>query len=150
MGVLYDYFRAADAATVVRLMAENDGGSPDEVELVDAKGIDPVVSLGKLIGFIVDEPWSVDLVRSSLVWPSGDELEEHEGPWVEELGDRTRDALAGLDPARIPELATRWAGIEEFSGYADNELLASGITEMAALARNARDAGEHLYCWSSL
>ena len=150
MGVLYDYFRAAGAATVVRLMDENDGGSPDQVELVDAKGIDPVVMVGQLVGFILGEPWSTDLVASSLVWPSRDVIDEHEGPWVEELGDRVRDALAGIDGSRIPELATRWSGIEEFHGHADEEFLAECIAELAALARHARDANEHLYCWSCL
>jgi len=60
VGVLYDYFRAADGATVAKLMEATDGGplvqhGPEPVaDAVDAKGIDPTVVLGKLVSFALD------------------------------------------------------------------------------------------------
>ncbi|MEV0720385.1 hypothetical protein [Asanoa sp. NPDC050611] len=54
MGVLYDYFRAPDAAAVATLTDETDGGPGawGGVEpVVDAKGIDLAVNLGKVVAF---------------------------------------------------------------------------------------------------
>ncbi|MDI6097126.1 hypothetical protein QLQ12_00700 [Actinoplanes sp. NEAU-A12] len=159
MGVLHDYFRAPDAAAVVDLMDRHDADSPATVEgwptgVVEAKGIDAGVALGQLIGFILDEPWTAGLVGGRLIWPAEqdpDLLTAHEGPWVEELGDRARDALAGLGDARIPELAARWARIEELRWPgAPDDVLVPCLTELVTLAGEARDAGEHLYCWTWL
>jgi hypothetical protein len=58
--------------------------------------------------------------------------------------------LADIPPERIPGLAQRWSGIEEFSGFAPPEFLTSATEQLVALANRARDAGESLYCWMSL
>ncbi|MEV0902798.1 hypothetical protein [Actinoplanes sp. NPDC049802] len=154
MGILYDYFRAATPDVVVDLMDRNDAGSPASADgwptpVVGLKAVDPAVVLGRLVGFI-DPAVST---RDELVWPAGGEQDaEHMGPWVTVLDDRSRDALAGLDAARIPEIAGRWARIEEFGHYDDNtdEAAAETITELAGLARDARDSGERVYCWICL
>ncbi|GGR89041.1 hypothetical protein GCM10010169_36650 [Micromonospora fulviviridis] len=154
MGVLYDYFRAADDAAAVRLMEELDGGpvavSGDgaAVHAIDLKGIEPAVTLGKLVGFVRGVDWDVDLVVVELLW-SGD---EQDGPWLMSLDRATRDTLASVDDAHARELSARWGRIEELawgSPLADDEMLPV-IEEIAALARRARDAGENLYCWCCL
>ncbi|GIF72511.1 hypothetical protein [Asanoa siamensis] len=61
-----------------------------------------------------------------------------------------RDALAGLSDEQLPELAVRWAAIEEFGGFVPADVLVGTMGELAGLARRARAAGEHLYCWICL
>ncbi|MFG2109946.1 hypothetical protein [Micromonospora chersina] len=132
MGVLYDYFRAADDAAAVRLMDELDGGpvavSGDgpAVDAIDLKGIDPAVVLGQLVSFVRGADWRVDTIVSGLLW-SGD---EQEGPRLVSIDCATRDTLASIDDAQVPGLPV--------------------IEQIAALARRARDAGENLYCWCCL
>lgn len=159
MGVLHDYFRAPGAATVVALMDRHDADSPETIEgwpteVVAVKNIDPGVALGQLVGFVLGEPWTPGLVDDRLVWPGGqdpDLLVEHEGPWVRELGDQARDALAGVADDRVPELAARWVRIEEISWPgAPDDALVPLLTDLVALARAARAADEHLYCWTCL
>jgi hypothetical protein len=153
MGVLTDYFRAPGVAEVRRHMDENDACSPvpatfDGVEL---KGMDPAVMLGKLVGFATGREWSTDLVDDRLIWPEGGEQDlAHEGPWVTVLGDRARDVLAGIPAALAPELAERWAGIEEFDGTGDPEFLRTVVTDLIALSARAREQRESLFCWICL
>jgi hypothetical protein len=154
MGVLYDYFRAEDDAAAVRLMDGLVGGPASvsgdgaAVDAIDLKGIDPTVILGQLVSFMRGVDWTVDLVGSTLLW-SGD---EQDGPWLMSLDRGTRDTLASVDDARVPELSARWGGIEElaWSGPLPDDQLAPVIEEIVALARRARDAHEDLYCWSCL
>jgi hypothetical protein len=155
VGVLYDYFRAPDDAAVEALMAAT-GGGPVMVhggdgpvaDVVDAKGIDPTVILGQLVAMVRGVEWSPHVVDDELVWPEGDD-EESEGPWVVVLDDLARDTLADIADGRLPELADRWSGIEELAGSQREELLRS-LTDLVNLARRARAASEHLYCWMSL
>jgi hypothetical protein len=75
VGVLFDYFRAPDGETALRLLDEGDGVPRGPatigagVDALDAKGIDPYVILGKLVGLILGVPWSVGLVETVGVWP---------------------------------------------------------------------------------
>ncbi|SNY56055.1 hypothetical protein [Paractinoplanes atraurantiacus] len=110
MGVLTDYFRAPSAAAVQQELTMDEGGPLTTVyDTVEAKGIDPTVVLGQLIGFIRDEPWHPRIVDDRLIWPEGGEQDtSHEGPWTTILDNETRDTLASLDPARVPSLAARW------------------------------------------
>ncbi|MFG2913396.1 hypothetical protein ACGF0D_10960 [Kitasatospora sp. NPDC048298] len=164
MGVLTDYFRAADAATVVRALEPTDGGLPPlgadgSFDGVAAKGVDPDVVLGQLLAAVLGEPWHVDLVTETAVWPTttppgpsglADEDDPWAtGPWVTELGGATRDALAGVPDDRIPEVVARWAEAEEWDGADPADLLPLA-EELIALARRARAAGEQLYCWICL
>jgi hypothetical protein len=149
--VLYDYFRAADASAVAKLMTDIDGGplvtgDATHNDAVDCKGIDPAVALGQAIAMIVGRDWDTDVVTAELVWSE----DEQEGPWVMELGATADAALADLDDAAVPELARRWAGIEEFYGEADPELLEECLRELSGLARRAREHGERVYVWCSL
>ncbi|MGW2372790.1 hypothetical protein [Kitasatospora sp. NPDC001683] len=166
MGVLTDYFRAPDAAAVVRALELTEGSLPAFGEVSDeafdgvmAKHVDPCVVLGQLVAAIRAEPWRVDLVAQTPVWPTTPQpgpdgpWDEDEpwstGPWVTELGDATRDALAEVGDDRIPAAVARWAEAEEWHGADPADLLplAEGLI---ALARRARAAGERLYCWICL
>ncbi|MEV7600412.1 hypothetical protein AB0O91_23860 [Kitasatospora sp. NPDC089797] len=169
MGVLTDYFRAPDAAAVVRVLELADGSCPVSAagfDGVGAKRIDPGVVLGQLVAAIRAEPWRVDLVAETPVWPTtpppgpdgpdgpaggavGEEDPWATGPWVTELDDATRDALADAADDRIPEAVRRWAEAEEWGGADPADLLPSA-EQLVALARRARAAGERLYCWICL
>lgn len=155
MGVLYDYFRAADDAAVHALIAANAGGPilggvGPEVDGVDAKSIDPAVCLGQLVAYALGVDWEPDLVGDDLIWSSEVDDGQH-GPWVAVLGDPARDTLAAVPADRMPELATRWAAIEEFDdGHTTAETLLPVLRDLVGLAARARTAGDHLYCWIRL
>ncbi len=166
MGVLSDYFRARDAKSAARAM-ELPGGPLLPVPAfdgVECKGIDPCVVLGQLVAFIRGVPWDAGLVRSVLVWPPPEikpaTKEQYntlpegspwkEGPWLEELDREVCDTLAAVDDARLPALAAQWVRIEEFHNTKSTDFLLSLIRDLVGLARRARDAGDRLYCWTSL
>ncbi|MFI7133932.1 hypothetical protein ACIBQ1_50220 [Nonomuraea sp. NPDC050153] len=167
MGVLYDYYRAANReAATVRPDLGRAGvsvlpGQPS-FDGVDAKFIDPGVILGQLIGFIRGVPWSVDLVEMEEIYPppEGAPTTEEEwnvlpedspyldGPGIEELSASVRDTLADVDDERLPELARQWAEIEEFGTWnTDNGYLLSLIEAFVGLARRAKEEDQLLYCW---
>ncbi|MFF8917703.1 hypothetical protein ACF08M_31455 [Streptomyces sp. NPDC015032] len=164
MGALTDYFRAVDAASVVRALEQTDGESPLCAEPhvfdgVEAKHVDPAVVLAQLIAAIDRIEWRVDLVEERTVWPTspapgpnGPATEDDPwvtGPWVSELGPLARDTLAGARDSDIPAVVARWVEAEELDGtrVEDMQPLAE---ELVRLARRARDAGDQLYCWMSL
>jgi hypothetical protein len=153
MGVLFDYFRAPGVAEVRRHLDEHEASSPvpgtfDGIEL---KMIDPAVILRKLVCFVIGANSDANSVNERLIWPEGGEQDlAHEGPWVTALDDRSRDVLAGISADRIPELAARWATVEEFGGHADPEFLRDVVADLAALAVRAREHHESLYCWICL
>lgn len=164
MGVLTDYFRAADGVSVVQALERTDGGPLVGVEHstfdgVEAKGIDPCVVLGMLIAAIKQVPWSVDLVADATVWPTtpppGPDSREDEddpwvtGPWVTELNAAVRDALAGVHDADVSKLVAEWIQAEGFRG-AQVEDVQPLAEELIQLARRARDADEQIYCWMCL
>ncbi|GLW64349.1 hypothetical protein Arub01_25930 [Actinomadura rubrobrunea] len=157
MGVLVDYFRATDSETVVRALERTDGHSPVGGEHsifdgVETKNVDPPIALGTLIAAIRRVPWHGDLVHETPVWPTspgpdGPQFDDDwPGPWVLHLDVGVRDTLAGVRDADIPRLAAEWAQAEELD-QANPEDLRPLIEELVQLARNARDAGEQLYCW---
>lgn len=171
MGVLYDYFRAPGTA-VALAVADRPGGPLDEpgdefaVDGVATKWIDPHVVLGRLVASILQVPWNPALVSTVSVWPPEEgkpqTLEEYndlpeDSPWqsdqfVEQLSTEVRDTLAGVDDARLHDLAAEWARIEEFSAFTSIEpgWLPALVHDLVALARRARQAGDQLFCWSSL
>jgi hypothetical protein len=168
-----DYFRAADDAAVVALMARTGGGSPvlartPLADGVEAKWIDPVVVLGQLVAFALQVPYRLDLVGDGIVvWPDMDQVDDfqvhvnddgsvdileegYDGPTVTALPELVGDALAGITDAQLSRLAARWAQIEEFSHFDDMSLtLLPVLTELVALARRAADAGDRLYLWAT-
>jgi hypothetical protein len=104
------------------------------------------VTVGRLIAFVLDVPWSAGLIELDEVWPADDDGDS-DGPWVVSLGDRVRDSLAGIDDVRLPQLAVWWSQNEELS---DPEFARSVLTDLVGLARRAATDGDHLYCWMRL
>jgi len=164
MGVLTDYFRAADAASVAAALERTDGGPLVGVrnpafDGIEAKGVDPVVVLGQLIAAIKQVPRQTDLADGTTVWPAtpapgpdgpADEDDPWAaGPWVTQLDIAVRDALAGAPDGDVPRVAAEWVQAEELEG-ARAECMQPLAEELIQLARRARDAGEQLYCWMSL
>ncbi len=158
MGVLTDYFRAGDAASVVRALERTDGGPLLGVEDpafdgVEAKGVDPVVMLGNLIAAIQQVPWSADLIPHATVWPTtpapgpedpaADDDPWATGPWVSELGTTARDTLADVPAADVPAVVTAWARTEELEGARTDDVRPL-VEELIQLARRARDNGERM------
>jgi hypothetical protein len=164
MGVLTDYFRAPDAASVVRVLERTGGGSPltarpAAFDGVEAKRLDPVVVFATLVAAVRGVPWQADLVEEATIWPAspspGPEGPADEddpwatGPWVMELRADVRDTLAGVADADIPEAVARWVQAEELDGVSA-EAVRPPAEEFVRLARAARESGERLYCWMSL
>jgi hypothetical protein len=170
VGVLFDYFRAPDRETALRLL--NDGsGVPDgpttgkrDLDVLDAKGLDPAVTVGQLLALILNVPWRVGLVETVSVWPPEEtkptsyeqwsRLPE-DSPWdsgitLEELGVSFRDALADVDDHALPWIAEQWTGIQEFDGHVDGLWALHIVEEFVALARRAKDVNDRLYCWCCL
>ncbi|HUR04870.1 MAG TPA: hypothetical protein VM347_20160 [Nonomuraea sp.] len=166
MGVLYDYYRAADREAAIVSPDFGRAGVRDLPDRpvfdgVDAKGIDPTVILARLIGFIRSVPWSSDLVDVVTLYPpregapttdeKWDALPEDspylDGPGIEELSISVRDTLADVDDERLPELARQWTGIEKFRGRVDSDYLLSLIEALVGLARRAKKEDQLLYCW---
>jgi len=155
-----EYFYAADAerASLAIVSGPQDTG----FDTVDAKGIDPIVALGHLVAFIRGSPWSRETVKTRLLFPppktkptsqdAYDSLPENSpwraGPWLEELDVETRDTLASVEDARLPELVARWEKIEALSEFDDPSSLLPLLEELVDLARKARKANSQLYCWS--
>ncbi|WP_380281725.1 hypothetical protein [Kitasatospora purpeofusca] len=165
MGVLTDYFRAADDGAVLAAIEHAEGGpltgGPRPVfDGFEAKGVDPDVVLGQLIAVVRGLEWAVDLVGETPVWPTtpppGREgpVDEDDpwatGPWVMRLARAVRDTLADLADAEVPAVSARWAAEAEELDAADGEELRPLVEDLAALARRAREADEDLYCWTCL
>jgi hypothetical protein len=152
MGVLYDYFRAADDVTAYAAadrpggpLATDRSGAP-AFDGVAAQGIDPVVTLGQLVAFVRGVSWSPDLVVAEQIARSPVEA------WVERLAQPVRDWLAGVADDALPEIVLKWSQVEDFpsDGDLDERQLHALVTDLVALARRARAAGEQLYCWCCL
>ncbi|MFI9558917.1 hypothetical protein [Nonomuraea endophytica] len=153
MGVLFDYFRAPsrEAATVRPDIGRADltpaRGQPT-FDAVGVKGIGPGIELAQLIGLIQEVPWTLDLVDLIPVYPSpegaptiADERSPYlDGPGIDELPVSVRDVLAGVDDARLPDLAGRWL-------ESDSEYALTLIQDLVSLARRAKESDELLYCW---
>ncbi|MEV7684952.1 hypothetical protein ACFW1F_15930 [Streptomyces bungoensis] len=163
MGVLYDYFHAADRATAVDRAIGPGGGGPaarslDEAgaDWFDAKGMDPNVVLGKLVGFAQGIPFG-SVAEPEMVWPDpvawpyGRQAPPGvSSPWeaglvLQELPDGWRDTLAAVDEEALPMLALQWYDIEEvrFADFLDAQ---AAVRLFVGLARRAGAAGGSLYC----
>jgi hypothetical protein len=149
VGVLYDYFRAPDASTAAAVLERVGGpmGGPDApvLDAVDGKGIDPEVmmrTLQSLLTEVPDDelPWGEMLAMS----------DDANGPWIMQLSEELRDALADAQASRLPAVAEQWVRTEEFWDQATAAEVLPFLGEVTAMARRARQAGERLYCWSSL
>jgi hypothetical protein len=149
VGVLYDYFRAPDASTAAAVLERVGGpmGGPDApvLDAVDGKGIDPEVMMRTLQSLLTGVPYD-ELPWGEMLAMSDDE----NGPWIMQLSEELRDALADAQASRLPAVAEQWVRTEEFWDQPTAAEVLPFLGEVTAMARGARQAGERLYCWSSL
>jgi hypothetical protein len=149
VGVLYDYFRAPEASTAVAVL-ERVGGptTPDPdapvLDAVAGKGFEPTVMMVTLQSLLTGVPYD-ELPPEELL-----AMEGVDGPWIVQLSEELRDALADAQPSRLPTVAEQWVRTEEFWDQATATEVLPFLGEVTALARRARQAGERLYCWMCL
>ncbi|MFE9448902.1 hypothetical protein [Streptomyces sp. NPDC006739] len=165
MGVLYDYFGAADPATAVEWAIgpggdhRQEGPSLDEAgaDWIDMKGMDPHLALGQLIAFAEGVPFAGQRDKPELIWPDLRQWPEPTGsepdpgsPWesgllLMALPDRWRDVLAEVAEEFVPMLAMQWSFTDE-AVFADQSTAEDCVRAFTGLARRARAAGSGLYC----
>ncbi|MBA9004179.1 MULTISPECIES: hypothetical protein [Thermomonospora] len=157
MGVIFEYFRAADRDTARARLLSTPYGTPEPaVDAVDTKGYDPFVVMGRLMALVLNRPWSPDLVSEEIIWPEEPYPENEEdlpedSPWnsgvvLVELPASFRDAFADVDDYALPWIADQWHRIEELDGGVDAGLALDFIEEFVAFTRRAEQAGDRLYC----
>jgi hypothetical protein len=147
VGVLFDYFHAPDASTAAAVLERLGGPRDPDAPLLDAvagKGFEPEVMLRKLQSLLTGVPYE-ELPEAELL-----AMEGEDGPWIVQLSEELRDALADAQASRLPAVAERWVRTEEFWDQATTAEVLPFLGEVTALARRARQAGERLYCWICL
>jgi hypothetical protein len=114
------------------------------LDAVAGKGFEPEVMLRKLQSLLTGVPYE-ELPEAELV-----AMEGEDGPWIVQLSEELRDALADAQASRLPVVAERWVRTEEFWDQATATEVLPFLGEVTALAGRARQAGERLYCWICL
>jgi hypothetical protein len=113
VGVLFDYFRAPDASTAAAVL-ERLGGPRDPdappLDAVAGKGFEPAVMLRKLQSLLTGVPYD-QLPEAEVELLA---MEGEDGPWIVQLSEELRDALADAQPSRLPAVAEQWVRTEEF------------------------------------
>ena len=157
MGLLCDYFLAQSddqaAATIDWVGGPSDPPSKrgllrkTKVEghpTVSMNGIEPAVMMSTLehllTGAAVDSLISQNARRQVAGSDGGERL-------VMALSPSLQDALAAADESSLRHIAQPWSETEEFFGQGDPVVLGECLLELAALARQGLNTGEHLYCW---
>jgi hypothetical protein len=148
VGVLFDYFRAPDASTLRRCL-DGLGAQPVQtwtpvLDAVAGKGFEPEVMMVTLQSSLTGVPYE-ELPNGELL-----AMEGEDGPWIVQLSEELRDALADAQPSRLAAVAEQWVRTEEFGGQATATEVLPFLDEVTALARRARQADERLYCWMCL
>ncbi|MET7996894.1 hypothetical protein ABZU76_39065 [Amycolatopsis sp. NPDC005232] len=115
--------------------------------LVQLKRIDPIIHLNRAEALLTGSDY--DTVSAN---PRSEHLiaELDESVWVTTLTDELRDALAAADETHRRRVAELWARSEEFDGDIDPADLLPVVDELADLARQAKAAGDRLYCRTCL
>ena len=108
--------------------------------------VDPVVQMGTLEELLTGE--TCDDISDRPRW--GHVLAERHGgeKSVITLTDELQVALATATSDQLVVVARAWSETEEFFDQRDLDVLADLLLEFADLARQARQRGEHLYCWT--
>jgi hypothetical protein len=130
---LTDYFTADDDQAALAALTTK----PENV--IEMKGLDPVVVLGTLEALLTGVPYdevTADPRQGHLV----SDPEESPEAFIVAVTDRLQEALATADDAHLTEVAQRWALTEELIG-ADPDDLANALRELSALAGKGK-----LYC----
>jgi hypothetical protein len=111
VGVLFDYFRAPDASTAAAVLERFAGPRDPHAPVLDTvagKGFEPEVMLRKLQSLLTGVPYD-ELPEGELL-----AMEAEDGPWIVQLSEELRDALADAQPSRLPAVAEQWVRTEEF------------------------------------
>jgi hypothetical protein len=113
VGVLFDYFRAPDASTAATVLERVRGPTtpdPDApvLDTVAGKGFEPEVMMLTLQSLLTGVPYE-ELPEGELL-----AMEGEDGPWIVQLSEELRDALADAQLRRLPVIAERWVRTEEF------------------------------------
>jgi hypothetical protein len=155
LGVYFDYFRAADDEVAIgtRVLTGGPSAAHESFDSFETKAVFPDPHLELLVALAAGVPYQRGPRTSARLWPPPDTpppVDETSlwltDPSVERLATRIRDALADIGPDEAPDLGRRWAPDLDHGPDEATQL----VLGLAALARRARDAGEELYCWSSL
>jgi hypothetical protein len=149
VGVLFDYFRAPDASTAAAVLERLGGPRDPDASLLDTvagKGFEPAVMMRKLQSLLTGVPYD-ELPEAEVELLA---MEDEDGPWIVQLSQELRDALADAQPSRLPAVAEQWVRTEEFWEQPPATEMLPFLAEVTALAGRARQAGERLYCWICL
>jgi hypothetical protein len=142
MGVVCDYFAAADDPSAARVLV--DGPAAAGLPRVDGTGILPPAQTATLELLLTTRNHLAVNGSSDhhVVADMGDGAQV-----VYRLPSSLLGALTAASPQQLREVAGPWAATEEFWGEADPDHLSEFLDELAALARTARARNEGLYCW---
>jgi hypothetical protein len=149
VGVLFDYFRAPDASTAAVVLERLGGPRDPEAPPLDAvagEGFEPAVMLRTLQSLLTGVPYD-QLPEAEVELLA---MEGEDGPWIVQLSEELRDALADAQPSRLPAVAAQWVRTEEFWEQPPAAEVLPFLGEVTALARRTRQADERLYCWICL
>ena len=148
MGILCDYFSAPSdeaAATAADVPGGPRAASAPGFEVVELKGIEPVVQLGTLEAILTGVDY--DVVTRNLRQGHAVAVRRDGEVLVVSLTDELRAALADVTESRLHEAAVSWSETEEFRGLTEPSIVAEALVELAGLARRATARDERLYCW---
>ncbi|MFG2048775.1 hypothetical protein ACGFIW_15255 [Micromonospora sp. NPDC048935] len=151
MGILCDYFSAPTdeaAAEVIDVLGGPRVASDPGFDVVELKGIQPFVQLGKLEELLTGIDY--DAVTENPRWVHDVAVRDDGELLVVSLTDEVQAALAGASESQLREAAVPWSQIEEFWGHAEPSDLAEVLIELAGLARRATERNERMYCWVCL
>lgn len=77
--------------------------------------------------------------------------ESEDGPWVFRVPPELVSRLAGLQAHELPQIAKKWAAIEEFTadGWTEADV-SNALTSIANLSKKALSPGQALFLWMCL
>jgi hypothetical protein len=143
--VLLAAFRAGDPAASKELRTPRTRWSEHGLQVLAAKGFDPVVQLARLEEYLtgvgsdeIIERWQPSAVIADI--STGERMV------ISVTGELQRH-LARQSHDDLGRVAAAWTETEEDSRDADAGLLAHFLGELTRLAQDAAVRGERLYCW---
>ncbi|MFE2147045.1 hypothetical protein ACFXA3_35865 [Streptomyces sp. NPDC059456] len=150
MTIHYGYYAATDdahaAAAVEHGTLEEMGAGYDQLVLT---GLDPEIHMPVLDTLISGR--SAEAVQADPPYGGFVNSSDDGRTVCHSLADAFGDALAGLAPGAVRDVAAGWAAAEVFRDNGpDADVLAQVLTELAGLARDAAGRGERLYCWTGM
>ncbi|WP_327071374.1 hypothetical protein [Kitasatospora sp. NBC_01302] len=146
---LCDYFSAADDQAALAVAGR--AGGPAEVvpDVVFLKNIDPVVAIAQLESVLTNCTYEEAIRR-----PRAGQLlssPEDDGLLIISVSDSLAEALAEATRADLERIAKPWSLTAELQQSKVDAFNALDVLDaLTGLARRARAADMHLYCWWAL